>query len=99
MRPRVKVREATERDMDEIRCVSLAAHREYAGVLDPATWERLRSGDSNVAALAKSGQAIVVGSEDGIAGSVVYFPPGSSSLGIFKPGWASIRMLAVDPKP
>jgi hypothetical protein len=68
-------------------------------VLDPATWERLRSGVSNVAALAKSGRAIVVGSEDGIAGSVVYFPPGSSSLGIFKPGWASIRMLAVDPKP
>ncbi len=98
MRPRVEVREATERDMDEVRRVSLAAHREYAGVLEPAAWERLEGGVSNVAALAESGRAIVAESEDGIAGSVVYFQPGSSSLGIFEPGWASIRMLSVDPE-
>lgn len=97
MRPRVEVRDATERDMDEVRRVSLAAHREYAEVLEPTAWEKLEGGVSNVAALAEGGEVIVAESEGGIVGSVVYFPPGSSSLGIFEPGWAAIRMLSVDP--
>ena len=98
MHPRVEVREAEERDLDEILRVSLAAHREYAEVLEPAAWEKLEAGVSNVAALAESGRAIVAEAEGAIAGSVVYFPPGSSSLGIFEPGWAFIRMLSVDPE-
>ena len=44
MSPRVEIREATERDMDEIRRVSLAAQAEYAEMLEPDAWEQLESG-------------------------------------------------------
>lgn len=98
MPTRVEIRDATERDMEEVLRISLAAHREYAEVLEPAEWETLESGVSNVARLAEGGTVIVAEAEGAVVGCVVYFPAGSSSLGIFEDGWASIRMLSVDPE-
>lgn len=94
-----EIREATGRDMDGVQRVCLAAHSEYAEVLEPAAWEKLESGVSGVAKLAETGTVIVAEEPEPriIVGSVAYFSPGTSSLGIFEPGWATIRMLSVHP--
>lgn len=59
MHTQAEIREATRRDMDGVQRVCLAAHAEYAEVLEPAAWEKLESGISGVAKLAETGTIIV----------------------------------------
>lgn len=90
------VRDAWPGELDEVVRLSVEAYAEFAPRLEPGGWERMRGGISSV--VRRDGGAVIVAEGcDRLAGSVVYFPPGSDKGKSYPKEWAAIRLLAVLP--
>lgn len=94
----VIIRNALEREVDDVASLTVEAYSEYSYALTSDNWEIMRTRLSNVAAIAKQGQLLVAKRNQELVGSVVYHPPGASDSRLFQPEWASLRMLAVSPR-
>jgi ribosomal protein S18 acetylase RimI-like enzyme len=91
------VRDALDREFNEIASLAVAAYQEYARALTVDNWEIMRSNLLKMTEEIDRGQLIVAAQDKELIGSVIYAPPGTSELQIFSPEWASVRRLAVSP--
>lgn len=91
------VREVEPRDHDAVDELIAAAYGEFASVLTPESWERMRLGLRG-AAIAIPGAAKLVAEIDGrLAGFVIYRPAGVVDNPAVPREWAAIRLLSVAP--
>ncbi|HEX8246459.1 MAG TPA: GNAT family N-acetyltransferase [Longimicrobium sp.] len=93
----VRVTVAHPEDYAEIAAVNEAAYTEYRPVLGEAVWAPMRANITAVAEAAKAAVLLAARGDDGVLGSVLYYPPGTS-LPPLPPEYASIRTLAVAPR-
>jgi ribosomal protein S18 acetylase RimI-like enzyme len=93
----VRVTVATPADYAEIAAVNEAAYAEYRPVLGEAVWAPMRANITAVAEMAESAVLFAARGEDGVLGSVLYYPPGTT-IPPLPPEYASIRTLAVAPR-
>ena len=91
------IREAIPDDFTAIAQLVVDAYQEYAVSLTPAAWEQMRTGLATVDRLAASATFLVAEDSRQFAGSVAYYPPGTSDPRLFPQHWASLRLLAVAP--
>jgi ribosomal protein S18 acetylase RimI-like enzyme len=73
------------------------AYQEYAASMTPTAWKQMRAGLASIAHLAAPVTLLVAEDLAELAGSVAYYPPGSSDTRLFPQHWASLRLLAVAP--
>lgn len=92
------VRDALDREIDDIVLLTVEAYGEYSHDLTSDNWEIMRTNLSKVAEIAKQGKLLVAQRDRELVGSVIYHPPGASDIRLFEPEWASLRMLAVSPQ-
>jgi hypothetical protein len=79
----VIIREAIPEDLPAIAQLLIEAYQEYAASLTPAAWEQMRAGLSSVARLAALATFLVAEDNGHLAGTVAYFPPGTSDPRLF----------------
>ena len=85
----VIIREAIPEDLTAIVQLVVDAYQEYAAPLSPVAWKQMRTGLASVARLADSATFLVAEDHSQLAGSVVYYPPGTSDTRLFPQHWAS----------
>ncbi len=92
----MRLRSFTPADSDTVNAIALAAFEQYRGVY--SDWDVLERGIAGMSALADTGEIIIAEDEDRIAGAVAYFGPNRfPRADFFRPEWAMVRMLVVDP--
>lgn len=92
------IRQSSPEECPGLPGLVVAAYQEYAPALGQAAWEQMRSSLLRVPELAATAVLLIAEHAGQLAGSVLYFPPGTSDEGIFPRHWASIRLLAVSPE-
>jgi GNAT superfamily N-acetyltransferase len=93
----VRVTVAAPGDYAEIAAVNEAAYAEYRAVLGDGVWAPMRANITAVAEAAESAVLLAARGSNGVLGSVLYYPPGTS-LPPLPPEYASVRTLAVSPQ-
>lgn len=91
------IRDANTRDYKEVALLSVESYREYSQSLTSENWNKMKTNLSNVSEVANQAKLIVAEQNHKLVGSVFYCRPGTSSSRLFRPEWASLRMLAVLP--
>ena len=94
---KILIRDASQSDFEDIANISLAAYREYAHVLTPENWHKMKQSLSSVKQTAMVADYIVAKMENKIVGAIAYYPPGKSNPKFFDSSCASLRLLAVEP--
>lgn len=92
----VRVTVAVAADYAEVAAVNVAAYGEYRAPLGEAVWAPMRANITAVAEMARAAVLFVARGEEGVLGSVLYYPPGTT-LPPLAPERASVRTLAVAP--
>lgn len=92
------IRDALTTDFDKIASLSVEAYREYSKSLSLEDWDKMKTNLSNIVKIADRAKLIVAEQNRELVGSVVYYHPGTSASHLFRPEWASLRILAVSPK-
>ena len=89
---------ASKEDYTSIAELNVKAYEEFASHLLPGSWNAMRENLRNIEERAKTAEFLVfrVGGE--VVGSVAYCPAKNSDPSIFKPGTASVLLLAVHPQ-
>jgi len=91
----IAVRTAEPRELDAADRVARIAFGEYEARF-PEWIPLLREGRP-MARLAADGEVLVADHDGAIVGAVAYLAPGRSKEPAFRPEWAVLRMMAVDP--
>jgi ribosomal protein S18 acetylase RimI-like enzyme len=91
----VTLRDYAPADEAAVNAVALAGFAEYRASYPD--WPAFVKTIGKVASLAQTGELIVATRDGQVAGVVGYFGPSAPKAHFFEPGWAVIRMLAVDP--
>jgi ribosomal protein S18 acetylase RimI-like enzyme len=94
------VREASIVDAERIVPLTLRAYSEYAALLGPTEWPKMKDGCSRVAVLMEKLRFFVAedaGDGRRILGSIGYAAPNCVETPLFPKEWAHVRLLAVDP--
>jgi predicted N-acetyltransferase YhbS len=91
------VRDARLPDRQAIRTVLLAAYREYAAVIPPATFGPYLADLLDLDARARDGRLLVATHAGRVVGTVTYHPDAAAEGVGWPSGWSGLRALAVDP--
>jgi ribosomal protein S18 acetylase RimI-like enzyme len=89
------VRAATSTDHEAADRVARAAFREYES--EYPDWIPVLRDGRPMARIAGEGELLIAEKDGAIVGCVGYIPPGRSRNPVFKPEWAALRFMAVDP--
>ena len=94
----IVLRDAREGDLAAVRELTLRAYAEYAEVMTPSAWAGLEQAVRRTAE-SSDAERIVAEHEGRIVGSVMLFPPSTSTYGgsVEAPPWPELRLLAVSP--
>ena len=93
MQASITLREASDADRPSVISLVSGAYRQYTEQLGEDWWEGYSQNlGATLSAGGSPGTLIVAGHDDALAGSVLYFPPGTTSF-----GHPSLRLLAVAP--
>jgi GNAT superfamily N-acetyltransferase len=100
----LKIRVATETDIEHALVVLKAAYAEYETWFPPENWAPYLADILDLEGRATESELIVGEVDDRIVGCVSYFPPGSKATyptdSVSEPWpseWGAFRLLAVDP--
>ena len=98
-RTEIAVRDAQADERDAIRRITLAAYAQYATIMAPSAWARLRDALATALTIGGSAQRIVADRDGVIVGSVLLFPPSTDAYGGIAAAapWPEVRLLAVAP--
>jgi ribosomal protein S18 acetylase RimI-like enzyme len=96
----VRLRDARDEDLAAVRALTLQAYSEYAGVMEPSAWAGLEQAVRRTVESDSDAERIVAEHEGRIVGSVMLFPPSTSTYGgsVEAPPWPELRLLAVSPE-
>ncbi|HEV7587703.1 MAG TPA: GNAT family N-acetyltransferase [Longimicrobium sp.] len=96
----VLLRDAREADLAAVRALTLQAYAEYAQVMEPSAWAGLEQAVRRTVESDSNAARIVAEHEGTIVGSVMLFPPSTSTYGgsVEAPPWPELRLLAVSPE-
>ena len=96
----LQIRDARGADRDAIRSVTLAAYEQYAAVMGDM-WKFYRANILSTLADVKQAEQIVAETQDGVVGTVLFFPAGRQAYGAGNASvhqdFPEIRLLAVAP--
>jgi ribosomal protein S18 acetylase RimI-like enzyme len=97
--PNVRLRDARADDGPAIRALTLEAYGEYAAVMEHSAWAELEQALHRALDAESDAQRIVVEHGGRIIGSVMLFPPATSSYGddVDTAPSPELRLLAVSP--
>ena len=106
--PGLVVRDARPDEHDAVRALTLRAYAEFASVMTPSAWVGLEQAvrstlDAEARALRDGvfpAQRLVALDDDGLAGTVLLYPPASDAYGgaTGRTPWPEVRLLAVPPE-
>lgn len=85
-------------DFQAIAALNVAAYEQFSSHLADGAWSVMRQNVSNIAERAKSSEFLVYREGGAIVASVAYGPAGCGDPAIFRPGMASVLLLAVHPQ-
>jgi GNAT superfamily N-acetyltransferase len=91
----LNVRTAASTEHDVADRIARAAFGEYEREFPD--WIPLLKDGRPMARLAAEGELLVAELDGALVGTVGYLPPGRSKDPVFRPEWAVLRMMAVDP--
>jgi GNAT superfamily N-acetyltransferase len=91
----ITIRTALHSEHEAADRVARIAFREYEAEFPD--WIPLLRDGRPMARLAAEGELLVADGDGAIVGAVGYLPPGRSKEAVFRPEWAVLRMMAVDP--
>jgi ribosomal protein S18 acetylase RimI-like enzyme len=92
----IAIRPYRASDARALDALALRAFDQFRHHYDP--WEGFAAGIGSMSNLSRSGELIVAEESGGrLLGGVGYFGPEAPKPAFFKPEWAIIRMLVVDP--
>jgi ribosomal protein S18 acetylase RimI-like enzyme len=96
----VRLRDARDEDLAAVRALTLQAYAEYAKVMEPSAWAGLEQAVRRTVESESDAERIVAEHEGRIVGSVMLFPPSTSTYGgsVEAPPWPELRLLAVSPE-
>lgn len=89
------IREARPSEIDDVGDLLLDAYGEYAALMPEPAWRFYAADIADVRGRLEQSKLLVAEDEEGLAGTVTFYPPESESPW---PGpWAYMRLLAVAP--
>ena len=96
----IAVRDAQTDERDAVRRITLAAYAQYATIMAPSAWARLRDALATALTIGGGAQRIVADRDGVIVGSVLLFPPSTDAYGGIAAAapWPEVRLLAVAPE-
>ncbi len=102
---KVTVRPAQEEELDAIGVLMVEAYREYAAHMPEWAWEEYARDIAGVRGRMDRAELLVAERDGNIIGAVTFYPPaapqdaggGRPGGEGWPPGWAGVRLLAVDP--
>lgn len=86
-------------DAENIQSLTLKAYQEFAGVLTPDNWIKMRTNlmdQEGLSFLMQKGSTIICETAGMLAG-VIFVVPSGHPTAIYQENWAYIRRLGVDP--
>lgn len=91
------LRDFEQRDAMQVNALALRAFEQFKDAYQD--WPAFQAKIGNMSALAEVGEVIVAEMEGRIVGvgAVAYVGPGAPKAAFFRPDWAIMRMLVVDP--
>lgn len=89
------IRSYQDADAAAVNRVAIRAFQQFAGAFDD--WELRKHSIAQLASLASETELIVAEMSGVACGAVGYGPPGMPRPDFFRPEWAIVRMLVVDP--
>lgn len=96
--PSRTIRAARPDELEDVLRLVLESYREFASALEPRNWEQLQSNVTWAMRSAKGAELLVAEMDSVLAGTVSYYPPGTTGLDIYPDGAAVLRLLAVLPE-
>jgi ribosomal protein S18 acetylase RimI-like enzyme len=91
------VRDAAERDLDDVESVLLAANREFESVLPRSFYRAYLANVLDVRRRFRDAQLLVAERGGHVVGSITLYPDASREGWGWPPVWAGIRTVAVEP--
>jgi ribosomal protein S18 acetylase RimI-like enzyme len=91
------ITDSRKEDYPEIANLNIKSYQEFAYLLPDGSWENMKKNLSNIEERSVNSKFLVYREDNVIVGSVAYCQAGFGDPAIFKPEWASILLLAVDP--
>jgi len=89
------IRDYQQADARHVNALALRAFEQFKDAYDD--WPIFQAKISEMSSLATSGEIVVAEVDGQVVGAVAYLGPGVPKGELFRPEWAIMRMLVVDP--
>ena len=96
-REQALARDARADELDQVASMMRDAYREYQAHFPPDVWERYAENIMDVRSRLDVSELIVAERNGHVVGSVTLYPNVVGAEQGWPPGWAGVRLLAVDP--
>ena len=94
----VVIRDAEQREVDEVGTVVVSAYQEYAALMPLDVWAMYSENIRDVRSRLKESDLIVARQGGRIAGAVTFYPKHKKREAVWPPDWTGIRLVAVRPE-